>query len=96
MIDKQISNGGSNLIILFDQPDSNLEKKFILNELVTKINNLRNNFQVFITTHEPLLVVNADSNNIIKAENNKSAISKKNAINYERLSFVDSTNSKMI
>lgn len=94
MIDKQISNGGSNLIILFDQPDSNLEKKFILNELVTKINNLRNNFQVFITTHEPLLVVNADSNNIIKAENNKSAISKKNAINYERLSFVDSTNSK--
>ena len=94
MIDKQISNCGSNLIILFDQPDSNLEKKFILNELVTKINNLRNNFQVFITTHEPLLVVNADSNNIIKAENNKSAISKKNAINYERLSFVDSTNSK--
>ena len=94
MIDKQILNGGSNLIILFDQPDSNLEKKFILNELVTKINNLRNNFQVFITTHEPLLVVNADSNNIIKAENNKSAISKKNAIKYERLSFVDSTNSK--
>lgn len=94
MIDKQILNGGSNLIILFDQPDSNLEKKFILNELVTKIDNLRNNFQVFITTHEPLLVVNADSNNIIKAENNKSAISKKNAIKYERLSFVDSTNSK--
>lgn len=94
MIDKQIQNGGANLIILFDQPDGNLEKKFILKELVTKINNLRNNFQVFITTHEPLLVVNADSNNIIKAENNKSAISKKNAINYEELSFVDSTNSK--
>lgn len=94
MIDKQIKNGGANLIVLFDQPDNNLEKKFILNELVKKIDDLRNHFQIFITTHEPLLVVNADSNNIIKAENNKTATSLKNKINYENLSFVGSANSK--
>jgi len=94
MIDKQIKNGGANLIILFDQPDNNLEKKFILNELVKKMDDMRNHFQIFITTHEPLLVVNADSNNIIRAENNKTATSTKNKINYENLSFVDNANSK--
>lgn len=94
MIDKQIKNGGANLIILFDQPDNNLEKKFILHELIKKMDDMRNHFQIFITTHEPLLVVNADSNNIIKAENNKTATSTKNKINYENLSFVDNTNSK--
>ena len=94
MLEQQINNGGSNLIILFDQPDNSLEKKFILEELVDKIDKLRNKFQVFITTHEPLLVVNADSNNIIKAENDKIAVSSNNHITYENLSFVENTNSK--
>lgn len=94
MLEQQINSSSSNLIILFDQPDNSLEKKFILEELVDKINKLRDKFQVFITTHEPLLVVNADSNNIIKAENDKIAVSSNNHIIYENLSFVENTDSK--
>ena len=94
MLEQQINNGGSNLIILFDQPDNSLEKKFILEELVSKIDKLRNKYQVFITTHEPLLVVNADSNNIIQAENDKIAVSSNNNICYKNLSFIEETESK--
>ena len=42
--------------------------------------------QVFITTHEPLLVVNADSNNIVSASNEKTAV-KENDIGYSNKSF---------
>lgn len=94
MLEEQIKKGDANLIILFDQPDNSLEKKFILEELANKIDKLRNKFQVFITTHEPLLVVNADSNNIIKAENDKIAVNHNNQITYENLSFIGNATSK--
>lgn len=61
---------------------------------MTKIDDLRANYQIFITTHEPLLVVNADSNSIIEAKNDKTAISSKNKIVYRNLSFVDKYDSK--
>lgn len=94
MLEEQITNSDANLIVLFDQPDNSLEKKFILDELAMKIDKLRNKFQVFITTHEPLLVVNADSNNIIKAENDKIAVNHNNKITYENLSFIGTANTK--
>ena len=87
MFEEKINSAGSNTIILYDQPDSNMEKAFILEELIPKISNLRNKNQVFITTHEPLLVVNSDSNNIISASNDKTAI-KSNDITYMNKSFV--------
>lgn len=94
LLDCSIKNEGTSAIILFDQPDNSLEKKFILNELVTKIDDLRVDYQIFITTHEPLLVVNADSNSIIEAKNYKTAISSKNKIEYRNLSFIDKYDSK--
>lgn len=94
MIDLEIQNKGANVIIVFDQPENNLEKKFILDNLSKKINELRNHYQVFITTHEPLLVVNADSNNIIQSINDKSAVSKKNNIRYSKLSFIKDSKTK--
>lgn len=87
MFEDKIIKAGSNTIVLYDQPDTNMEKAFILEELVSKLSNLRNSNQVFITTHEPLLVVNADSNNIIVAQNDKTA-SKSNDISYLNKSFV--------
>lgn len=87
MFDEKILKSGCSTIILYDQPDTNMEKIFILNELVEKLSNLRSTHQVFITTHEPLLVVNADANNIIVAENYKTA-SKANDIHYFNKSFV--------
>lgn len=94
MIDSQIEKEGANIIVVFDQPENNLEKRFILNDLAKKIADLRNHYQVFITTHEPILVVNSDSNNIIQAINNKSAMSNNNDIEYQKLSFVKDSKSK--
>lgn len=86
MFENKINTAGSNVIILYDQPDSNMEKAFILNELVPRISALRDKYQVFITTHEPLLVVNADSNNIIAVSNEKT-IEKENDVKYMNKSF---------
>jgi hypothetical protein len=86
-LDKQLIKAGSNIIILYDQPDANMEKDFILTQLVPKLEQLRKQYQIFITTHEPLLVVNADSNAIIRATNEK-AVGKMNSITYENYSFV--------
>lgn len=89
MFSERIESAGSNVIILYDQPDSNMEKAFILDELGPKLSSLRDKYQVFITTHEPLLVVNADSNNIIAASNNKTAV-KSNDIDYVNRTFAGS------
>lgn len=86
-LDQQLEDAGSNIIILFDQPDANMEKAFILEHLAPKLMELRKQFQVFITTHEPLLVVNSDSNSIIRATNDKT-VGQNNCITYENYSFV--------
>lgn len=86
-LDKTIQNSGSNTVIVFDQPESNMDKLFLLNVLASKFDELRRTHQLFIATHEPLLVVNADSNEIILAENDKT-IGKENHITYSNRSFV--------
>ena len=91
MFEERINNAGSNVIVLYDQPDTNMEKLFVLDNLSPKISKLREKYQVFITTHEALLVVNADANNIIVATNNKN-ISKENDIKYENKSFTGAKN----
>ncbi|MDD2504672.1 MAG: ATP-binding protein [Bacilli bacterium] len=93
MIDSNIEKIGGNLIILFDQPENNLEKEYILEDLIAKLDELKSKFQIFITTHEPLLVVNGDSNKIIYAVNDKILIQKNN-INYLNLSFTSKINTK--
>jgi len=86
-LDKTIQDSGSNTVIVFDQPESNMDKPFLLNVLASKFDELRRTHQLFIATHEPLLVVNADSNEIILAENGKT-IGKENHITYSNRSFV--------
>lgn len=87
MIDSKLRSFENNAIILYDQPDNNLEKEFILNVLGEKLSELKRKYQVIITTHEPLLVVNSDSNNIIKVTNDP--ISGKNNIRFETLTLYD-------
>lgn len=86
-LDEKIEDSGSNTVIVFDQPESNMDKLFLLNVLASKFDELRKTHQLFIATHEPLLVVNADSNEIILAENDKT-IGKENHITYSNKSFV--------
>lgn len=90
LIDKKLDEKSNSAIILYDQPDNNLEKAFILESLVTKLCELKRKYQIIITTHEPLLVVNADSNAIIKATNNPTA--GRNKICYENISLYESSN----
>ncbi len=92
MFKSKLENVKTNTIILYDQPETNMEKKFIYEELSSVLSEYRKKFQIFITTHEPILVVNTDSNNIIKA-NNEKTVSSSNCIEYDNVSFVG-TNSK--
>lgn len=86
--DRAIAEGGSNTIILYDQPESNMEKEFVFRSIVNKFDELRNHHQIFIATHEPLLVVNADANQIIKASNDKKVGTPNTRISYKNCSFV--------
>lgn len=87
LIDNKLKAMENNAVILYDQPDNNLEKTFILDTLGRKLADLKQRYQVIITTHEPLLVINSDSNSIIKAENDP--IAGENNIGYENLSMYD-------
>lgn len=85
--DSAISDAGSNTIVLYDQPESNMEKAFLNEILAPKFKELRKSHQIFIATHEPLLVINADANEIILAVNEK-RVDHPNSIRYENRSFV--------
>jgi hypothetical protein len=86
-LDDAIKGAGSNTIVLYDQPESNMEKTFLLGPLSHKFDQLRQTHQLFVATHEPLLVVNADANEIILASNEKK-IDQPNCISYKNQSFV--------
>lgn len=72
LFNEEIMDGVNNVVV-FDQPENDVDKAFIYSELIPKISNAKFNIQVIITSHEPLLVINGDSNRIIKTEriNNK-------------------------
>ncbi len=89
MIDKELSKTENDAIILYDQPDNNLEKKFILDILGKKLIELKKKYQVIITTHEPLLVINADSNSIILTESEQFIETKNNKVKYSNISLTN-------
>ena len=95
LIDNKMKLYENNAIIVYDQPDNNLEKKFILDILCDKLLELKKSYQIFITTHEPLLVVNADSNTIIQAVNEK-LVGGKNSISFNNLSFITKTSKENV
>jgi ABC-type lipoprotein export system ATPase subunit len=95
LIDSKLSEYKNNAIVLYDQPDNNLGKHFVLETLGDKFTELKRNYQIIITTHEPLLVVNTDSNAIIRVENNKTAGGKER-ISFENVSFITETDKEKI
>ena len=87
LFENEIRFKGTSVIVVYDQPEANMEKKFIHDILSEKLKDLRMRCQVIIATHEPLLVVNSDANKIILSSNNKT-ISEVNNISYSNVSFV--------
>lgn len=61
-------------IVFIDQPENDVDKEFLTNTLASFLLNQKMTTQIFITSHDPILTVNADANMIIQAdvdENNK-------------------------
>ena len=60
---------------IFDQPEDDLDNDFIVNELVPIFKEIKKYRQVIIATHNANLVVNADAEQVIIAENNNEELS---------------------
>jgi hypothetical protein len=63
VISDQISRGDGALLI--DQPEDNVSNYRIVSDLSPSLNGLRDRRQVIFVTHNPLLVVNLDVDNVI-------------------------------
>jgi len=76
--------------VFIDQPEDNLGNKYIADELVTQIRDIKFSKQLFLVTHNPSIVVYGDAENVILAEN------KENHIKYKQLVLEDLDAQKQI
>lgn len=58
----------SDIIFIFDQPEDNISNNKIASSLNTALDKLRDKNQVIFVTHNPLMVVNLDVDNVICME----------------------------
>jgi predicted ATPase len=56
-------------ILIIDQPEDNISNNNINNKLISYFNSIRNEKQLIFVTHNPLLVVNLDVENVIFVKN---------------------------
>ena len=83
-----------NKVLIIDQPEDNLDSKFIYQEIVKKIKTLKESRQIFLVTHNANIVVNSDSENVICCKNDDNKIKYEyGAIEYNQNTF-DSKNMK--
>lgn len=55
-------------VLIVDQPEDNISNNNVSKFLIQYFNSIRNNKQLILVTHNPLLVVNMDSDNVIYAQ----------------------------
>lgn len=58
----------SDTVFFFDQPEDNISNRKIMEDLNAAIGKLRDKHQVIFVTHNPLMVVNLDADNVIFLE----------------------------
>ncbi|MBQ6860615.1 MAG: hypothetical protein IJO08_03105 [Clostridia bacterium] len=58
-------------VILIDQPEDDISMKRIESYMINYFNNIRDKKQIIFVTHNPLLVVNLDVDNVINISKNK-------------------------
>jgi hypothetical protein len=80
----------STKLIIIDQPEDNLGNKFISDQLLNIIRDLKFNKQLFLVTHNPAIVVYGDAESIILAHNNG------NKISYEQIKLEDESSQREI
>lgn len=83
-------------VFLLDQPEDNISNTKIVEELINYLNSLRHEKQLIFVTHNPLLVVNLDVDNVIcleKINNNINVIN--GCIENETNNIIEHISSKM-
>ena len=74
--------------IIFDQPEDDLDNKFIVEELIDIFRELKKYRQIVIVTHNANLVVNADAEQVIIASNDNETLTYKSG-SLENESIID-------
>ena len=72
----QLSKENTNDVILIDQPEDDISMKRIENYLIEYFNSVRDRKQIIFVTHNPLLVVNLDVDNVINISKDRKNILK--------------------
>ncbi len=71
-------------VLIVDQPEDNISNNNISKKLIGYFNDIRDKKQIIFVTHNPLLVVNLDVDNVIFVKNDNGIISAKNGcLEYE-------------
>ncbi|MDO4556950.1 MAG: hypothetical protein Q4B70_17705, partial [Lachnospiraceae bacterium] len=71
-------------VLIIDQPEDNISNKNISQKLIGYFNAIRDRKQIIFVTHNPLLVVNLDVDNVIFVKNNNGELSTYNGcLEYE-------------
>lgn len=65
----QLANSAFSEPIIFDQPEDDLDNKFIVEELIKIFRELKKFRQIIIVTHNANLVINADAEQVIISKN---------------------------
>lgn len=60
-----LTRSGEHKVFVVDQPEDNISNARVASDLIKHFNRLRKNAQVIMVTHNPLLVVNQDVDNVI-------------------------------
>jgi predicted ATPase len=81
---------GNSKIVFIDQPEDNLGNKFITDNLINLLRELKFKKQIFLVTHNPSIVVYGDAECIIMSTNNE------NKIEYQQFVLEDKTHQKEI
>ncbi len=71
-------------VLIIDQPEDNISNNNISNQLIKYFNSIRDTKQLIFVTHNPLLVVNLDVDNVIYIHNDDKSITfKSGCLEYE-------------
>jgi hypothetical protein len=77
-------------VIFIDQPEDNLGNKFISQNLVSILRDIKFKKQIFLVTHNPSVVVHGDTESVIISNN------KEGKISYHQIVLEDTTSQKEI
>jgi len=75
-------------VLVIDQPEDNISNNNINRNLISYLDEIRDTKQIIFVTHNPLLVVNLDVDNVIHIKNNNGALDISNGcLEYENDEF---------